>query len=327
MPLVSRSTYKAPPLFQSADLQTIFPSLFRRVKGVRYRRERIDTPDGDFLDLDWSETGARRLVIISHGLEGNSGRSYVLGMARAFNRRGWDALAWNMRGCSGEPNRLLRSYHSGATEDLEAVIAHVQKNLPRYRVLALIGFSLGGNVTLKYLGERSEAVSPLIVGAVAFSVPCDLASGAREMAKGRNRIYMSRFIRLLHEKIRAKMALMPGRINDDGYDQVKTFFDFDDRYTAPLHGFKDAEDYWRRSSSKQFLPAVKVPTLMVSAKNDPFLGPECYPVSEASDHPMVHLEIPSWGGHVGFVSFNEEGEYWSEARAASFLDDLVSVPK
>jgi len=147
------------------------------------------------------------------------------------------------------------------------------------------------------------------------------------MAKGRNRIYMSRFIRLLHEKIRAKMALMPGRITDDGYAQVKTFFDFDDRYTAPLHGFKDAEDYWRRSSSKQFLPAVKVPTLMVSAKNDPFLGPECYPVTEASDHPMVHLEIPSWGGHVGFVSFNEEGEYWSEARAAAFLDDLVSVPE
>jgi hypothetical protein len=323
MPLVSRSTYKAPLLFQSADFQTIFPSLFRRVEGVRYRRERINTPDGDFLDLDWSETGVRRLAIISHGLEGNSERSYVLGMARAFTRRGWDALAWNMRGCSGEPNRLLRSYHSGATEDLEAVIAHVQENSPRYRVLALIGFSLGGNVTLKYLGERGEAVSPLVVGAVAFSVPCDLASGARQMAKGRNRMYMSRFIRLLHEKIRAKMALMPGRITDDGYDQVKTFYDFDDRYTAPLHGFKDAEDYYRRSSSKRFLPAVTVPTLVVSAKDDPFLGPECYPVTEASGHPKVHLEIPSWGGHVGFVSFNEEGEYWSETRAASFLGDLV----
>ena len=325
MPLVSRSTYKAPPLFQSADLQTIFPSLFRKVKGVHYRRERINTPDGDFLDLDWSETGAHRLAIISHGLEGNSERSYVLGMARAFNRRGWDALAWNMRGCSGEPNRLLRSYHSGATEDLGAVIAHVQENSPRYRALALVGFSLGGNVTLKYLGERGKAVSPLIVGAVAFSVPCDLASGARQMATWRNRIYMSRFIRLLHDKIRAKMALIPGRITDDGYDQVKTFYDFDDRYTAPLHGFKNAEDYWRRCSSKQFLPAVTVPTLMVSAEDDPFLGPECYPVTEASHHAKVYLEIPSWGGHVGFVSFNEKGEYWSEARAASFLGDLVSV--
>jgi uncharacterized protein len=325
MPLIPWSTYKAPLLFRNRDLQTIFPSLFRRVKGVSYRRQRINTPDGDFLDLDWSEIGARRLAIVSHGLEGNSERSYVLGMTRAFNRRGWDALAWNMRGCSGEPNRLLRSYHSGATEDLEAVIAHVQENSRRYRAVALIGFSLGGNVTLKYLGERGEAVSPLIVGAVTFSVPCDLAAGAREMAKGRNRIYMSRFILLLHEKIRAKMALMPGKISDDGYDQVKTFYDFDDRYTAPLHGFKDAEEYYRRSSSKQFLPAVTVPTLVVNAKDDPFLGSECYPVTEASGHPKVHLEMPSWGGHVGFVSFNEESEYWSETRAASFLGDVVSV--
>ena len=323
MPLIPRSTYKAPLLFRNRDLQTIFPSLFRRVPGVSYRRERINTPDGDFLDLDWSEIGARRLVVVSHGLEGNSERSYVLGMARAFNRRGWDVLAWNMRGCSGEPNRLLRSYHSGATEDLEAVIAHVQENSARHHVLGLIGFSLGGNVTLKYLGERGEAVSPLIAGAVAFSVPCDLASGAREMAKGRNHVYMSRFILLLHEKIRAKMAIMPGKITDDGYDQIKTFYDFDDRYTAPLHGFKGAEDYYRRSSSKQFLPAVTVPTLLVSAQDDPFLGRECYPVTEASGHAKVHLEIPSWGGHVGFVSFNQEGEYWSETRAASFLGNLV----
>jgi predicted alpha/beta-fold hydrolase len=323
MPLISRSTYEAPLLFRNRDLQTIIPGLFRRVRGVSYRRERINTPDGDFLDLDWSETGARRLAIISHGLEGNSQRSYVLGMARALNRRAWDALAWNMRGCSGQPNRLLRSYHSGATEDLEAVISHVQENSPRYRVLALVGFSLGGNMTLKYLGERGEALSPLILGAVAFSVPCDLASGAREMANRRNRIYMSHFIRLLHKKIRAKMALMPGKITDDGYDQVKTFHDFDDRYTAPLHGFKDAEDYYRRASSKQLLPAVTVPTLVISAADDPFLGPQCYPVEEASGHPKVHLEIPSWGGHVGFVSFNEEGQYWSETRAASFLGDLV----
>lgn len=323
MPLVPSSSYQAPPFFRSGDLQTMFPGLFRRVKGVCYRRERISTGDGDFLDLDWSETGAARLVVISHGLEGNSQRSYVLGMIRAFNRRGWDALAWNMRGCSGVPNRLVQFYHSGATEDLEAVMAHVRLNSRRYRALALVGFSLGGNVTLKYLGERGEAVSSLIVGAVAFSVPCDLASGARQMARFRNRLYMRRFIRLLHEKIQAKMALMPGRINDQGYHKIKTFKDFDERYTAPLHGFKDAEDYWRRASSRQFLPAITVPTLMVNARNDPFLGPECYPVTEASDHPTVYLEIPSSGGHVGFVSFNDEGEYWSESRAALFLGDMV----
>jgi predicted alpha/beta-fold hydrolase len=322
MPLVAMSTYKAPPLFSSPDVQTTFPSLFRTVRGIRYRRERIITPDGDFLDLDWSETGASRLVIISHGLEGDSRRSYVLGMVRAFNRRGWDALAWNMRGCSGEPNKLPRFYHSGATEDLEAVVAHVRQISPRYRGVGLVGFSLGGNITLKYLGELGKAVDPLIVGAVAFSVPCDLASGAREMARSRNRIYLSRFLRLLHGKIKVKMTLMPGRITDQGYHRIKTFKDFDDRYTAPLHGFESAEDYWRRASSNQFLPAIAVPALLVNAGNDPFLGKECYPTAEARRHPKVYLEIPASGGHVGFVSFAKGGEYWSETRAGEFLAEV-----
>jgi predicted alpha/beta-fold hydrolase len=325
MPLIPKSTYQAPPLFGNRDIQTIFPSLFRKVKGIHYRRERIITPDGDFLDLDWSETGASRLVIISHGLEGDSQRSYVLGMVRAFNRRGWDAVAWNMRGCSGEPNKMLRFYHSGATEDLEAVVAHVRQISPRYRHLGLIGFSLGGNVTLKYLGEQGEGVDPLIVGAAAFSVPCDLASGAREMAKWRNRIYLWRFLRLLRGKIRAKMKLMPGRITDQGYHRIKTFKDFDDRYTAPLHGFESAEDYWCRASSRQFLPALSVPALLVNAGNDPFLGKECYPIAEARRHPKVYLEIPATGGHVGFVSFTRGGEYWSEARAGEFLAEATAA--
>jgi hypothetical protein len=248
-------------------------------------------------------------------------------MVRAFNRRGWDALAWNMRGCSGEPNKLPRFYHSGATEDLEAVVAHVRQISPRYRGLALVGFSLGGNITLKYLGERGEAVHPLIVGAVAFSVPCDLASGARKMARSRNRIYLRRFLRLLHGKIRAKMTLMPGRITDQGYHRIKTFKDFDDRYTAPLHGFESAEDYWRRASSKQFLPAIAVPALLVNAGNDPFLGKECYPTAEARRHPKVYLEMPASGGHVGFVSFTKGGEYWSETRAGEFLAEVSPAPR
>jgi predicted alpha/beta-fold hydrolase len=325
MPLISKSTYRAPPLFSNPDVQTIFPSLCRKLKGIRYRRERIFTPDGDFLDLDWSEVGASRLVIISHGLEGDSRRSYVLGMVRAFNRGGWDALAWNMRGCSGEPNKLRRFYHSGATEDLEAVVAHVRQRAPRYRSLGLVGFSLGGNLTLKYLGEQGEAVDPLIAGAVAFSVPCDLASSAREMTKWRNRIYLTRFLRLLHGKIRAKMKLMPGRITDDGYHRVKTFKDFDDRYTAPLHGFADAEDYWRRASSKGFLPAIVVPVLLVNAEDDPFLGKECYPIAEAVQGPSLYLEIPASGGHVGFVTFAKAGDYWSETRATEFLAEASAA--
>jgi len=320
MPIVEPSSYNPPLFFSDGHLQTIFPNLFRNVKGVRYRRERIDTPDADFIDLDWLLVGTERAAIVSHGLEGNSGRSYVLGMVRALNRAGWDGLAWNFRGCSGEPNRQLRSYHSGATEDLHTVISRVI-SLKRYHQIALVGFSLGGNLTLKYLGERAEAVDTRIKSAVAISVPCDLAGSSRKMARPANQIYMRRFLKMLHQKIKAKMEILPGKLDDAGFEKIKNFKDFDDRYTAPLHGFASAEDYWEKCSSRQFLPRVAVPTLIINARNDPFLSEECFPVAEARRNPMVFLEMPESGGHVGFVEFNSAGEYWSERRATEFLSD------
>jgi predicted alpha/beta-fold hydrolase len=321
MPLIAKSSYVPPFGFSNGHVQTVFPTLFRKVKGVRYVRERIWTPDDDFLDLDWSVVGANKVVIISHGLEGDSDRWYVLGVVRAVNRAGWDGLAWNMRGCSGEPNRQVRFYHSGATEDLESVISYVlgQK---KYGAIGLVGFSLGGNMTLKYLGERGQQVYPEIIGAVTCSVPCDLASGAEQMAKPSNKIYMKRFTRMLHEKIKAKMGAMPGRISDEGYKQIKTFKQFDNRYTAPLHGFKDAEDYYRRVSCKQFIHKITIPTLLVNAKNDPFLAGPCFPLGEAAANPNFFLEMPQSGGHVGFISFNKRREYWFESRVVSFLNNL-----
>lgn len=318
MPIIERSSYKAPLFLFNGHLQTIFSSLFRKVQGVSYRRERIETPDDDFLDLDWSETGSGKIAIISHGLEGNTSRSYMLGMARAFNNAGWDALPWNYRGCSGKPNRKLRSYHSGATEDLDMVTAHVISQ-KRYEQIALVGFSLGGNITLKYLGERGEEVPSLIKKAVVFSVPIDLASSSRKLAGFSNRIYMKRFLRMLHEKIKAKMAIMAG-LDDSGYEKIKDFKAFDDRYTAPLHGFANAEDYWRKSSSKPFIPQIKIPTLLINAQNDPFLSQECFPLEEARQNPVFYLEMPKSGGHTGFVEFNEGGEYWSEKRTVEFLN-------
>lgn len=318
MLVFERSSYQAPLFVFNGHLQTIFPSLFRKVEGVSYRRERIETPDGDFLDLDWSESGSGKIAIISHGLEGNTSRSYMLGMAKALNRAGWDALPWNYRGCSGEPNRKLRSYHSGATEDLDVVISHVISQ-KRYEQIALIGFSLGGNITLKYLGERGEAVPSLIKKAIVFSVPCDLASSSRKLAALSNRIYMRRFLRMLHEKIKARMIIMPG-LDDSGFKKIKDFKGFDDRYTAPLHGFADAEDYWRQASSKPFIPQITIPTLLINARNDPFLSQECFPIEEAKHNPNFYLEMPHAGGHTGFVEFNEDGEYWSEKRAVEFLN-------
>ncbi|MBM4327534.1 MAG: alpha/beta fold hydrolase [Deltaproteobacteria bacterium] len=320
MPVVSHSSYVPPKLFANAHAQTIFPSLLRRVRGIQYVRERIDTPDGDFVDVDTSKVGAAQAAILLHGLEGDSSRAYMRGMARALNKRGWDALAFNFRGCSGESNRTLRFYHSGETGDLQTVISYVTRT-GAYARLALVGFSLGGNVILKYLGERGRELSGQIWKAVVFSVPCDLASCSLKLGEPGNRIYMRRFLRMLRAKVRMKMELMPHLINDQGYERIKNFKEYDDRYTAPMFGFRDAYDYWEKASSKPLLRKIVVPTLIVNAADDPFLADPCYPEEEARDNPALFLEVPEKGGHVGFVAFNREGEYWSETRALQFLSE------
>lgn len=319
------SSYKAPTLLVSGHLHTVAANFRRPPPDVVYRRERIATDDGDFLDLDWSPLGSSSLVVVSHGLEGNSRRPYVLGMVRAFNRAGWDALAWNFRGCGGQINRRLRFYHSGATEDLGAVVDHALA-VGGYRRLALVGFSLGGNMTMKYLGEMGGAGHRAIVGGVGFSVPCDLASGAQRSELKQNRLYMRRFLKMLHDKVRAKMQTMPGRIDDEGFGRIKSFRDFDERYTAPFHGFADAEDYWAKASARPWLTRIAVPALMVNALDDPLLGAGCFPWAEARENPGFHLETPPRGGHVGFLSFAGDGLSWSERRAVQFLESCPERP-
>jgi len=316
--MTSSTAYIPPPLMHNGHVQTIFPTLFRKVKKVTYARERITTPDDDFLDLDWSKAGRRRLVIISHGLEGDSGRAYVKGMVRTLNLYDWDCLAWNFRGCSGSINRRLKFYHSGSSDDLGTVTDHAAAT-GQYDEIALVGFSIGGNITLLYLGKNRQNRHPLISCAAVLSVPCDLVSGAEALSRPANRIYMRRFLRLLHEKIKLKMKIMPGRIDDTGYNNLKTFEDFDNRYTAPINGFKDAHDYWRQCSSKPWIPGIDVPTLMISAVNDPFLAPACFPEKEADANPSIYLETPASGGHVGFIRFNNHGIYWSEQRIGEFF--------
>jgi len=321
MPVLSHSTYVPPPGLTNGHLQTILP-LLRSVKGVHYRRERIATPDDDFLDLDWAEIGSKRIAILSHGLEGNTQRNYVLGMIKALHRRGWDALAWNYRSCSGETNRKLRWYHSGETGDLHTVILHVSaRNI--YPEIALIGFSLGGNVTLKYLGEQGSELHGRISNVVAFSVPCDLKSSAHKLARPVNKLYMKRFLKTLRQKVQDKKQLFPGLIDDSNLQGIKTFMEFDDRYTAPLHGFKDADDYFARCSSRKFLPDIRVPALLVNAGNDPFLDEASFPYKEATSSAHFLFETPASGGHMGFIAFRNGGEYWSETRAMSFLDGCI----
>ena len=309
-------SYQPPPFLFNAHLETIYPALFRKVKGESYVRERIETPDDDFLDLDWLAKGSSRLVIISHGLEGNTSRAYIRGMASACYTNNFDVLTWNFRGCSDEMNRQLRFYHSGATDDLDAVIRHALAK--DYKDISLIGFSLGGNLTLKYLGERGTSIHPSIRQAVTFSVPMDLHTGCLKISTRTNWLYSKRFLNSLKTKVKVKASRMNG-LNIQGIDRINSLLEFDNRYTAPIHGFRDALHYYQECSSLKFIQHIQIPTLIINAKNDPFLSEECFPVGLLTAHPYVHLEIPDHGGHVGFSLFNQNGVYWSELRTLEFL--------
>ena len=310
--------YKAPYFFRNGHLQSIYPSLFRKLNANFMKRERIELDDGDFLDLDWCRNGSRRLVIISHGLEGHSRRPYVLGMAKAVSDHGWDALAWNFRSCGGSMNRNLRFYHSGATEDLQHVVDYAAES-GCYDEVALVGFSMGGNLSLVYLGQENP--NPIVKKAVVYSVPCDLSAGADQLTRPQNTIYMKRFLKDLKIKMQEKKKIFPGEVDLTGYDEIKNFRQFDDRYTAPIHGFKSADHYWAQCSSRRYIRNIKIPTLIVNAKDDPFLAEACYPHDEVDANKYVKLETPATGGHVGFVSFNKNNLYWSEQRALAFFDD------
>ncbi len=311
------SFYKAPVLLFNAHLETIYPALFRKVTAPDYTRERIVTSDNDFLDLDWLAIGSSHLVIISHGLEGNTSRAYMRGMALACYKAGYDALTWNFRGCSEEMNRQLRFYHSGATDDLETVIRHaLAKGI--YQRISLIGFSLGGNLTLKYLGERGDSVHPSIISAITFSVPMDLHTSCLKISMRSNWLYAQRFLKSLKTKVKLKSEKMKG-LDTSGIDNISSLLEFDNRYTAPIHGFRDALHYYEECSSTNYVQKIKIPTLIVNAQNDPFLSKECYPIEPLKNHPMVKLEMPNQGGHVGFSRFDQNGVYWSELRALQFL--------
>ena len=316
MPLVS-SKYKVPILYLNKHVQTIFPSIFRNKEADFFSRKRIRTVDHDFLDIDLISNGYKKCVILSHGLEGNSQKGYMTNMSNFLMKNGFDVCAWNYRGCSGEVNNQLRMYHSGSTSDLEDVIDYVKSDYDR---VYLVGFSMGGNLTLKFLGEKGSDLDHKIKGAVTFSVPTDLSGSCDRLAKWYNRIYMKRFLTNLKNKLIIKQKLFPDQISLENYDSIKSFREFDDRYTAPIHGFKNASDYYEKCSSKQFISFITVPTLIVNAKDDPFLSESCFPIDECKHHKNVYLETPKRGGHVGF--FLSGGVYWSEKRTLDFINAI-----
>ncbi len=319
MPIIL-SNYNPSFLYKNGHFSTIFAGILRKIDDFNQKRERIELPDGDFLDLDWSfsSTATQKVAIIIHGLEGNAQRAYIAGSAKEFNTNGYDACAINLRTCSGETNRLFRSYHSGATEDLDAVIQHILEN-KNYAEIYLKGFSLGGNLTLKYLGE-DRVLSKAIKGAMAVSVPCDLHSSCKELLKPKNMPYALRFKKHLITKLKEKQKHYPERISDADIKNVLTLKDFDDIYTSRAHGFKDALDYYTQCSCLPFLPHINIPTLLLNAQNDSFLGPECFPVKEAEQNNKLYFEISKYGGHVGFQG--PKNITYSEKRVIKFFNEL-----
>ena len=312
-------SYCPPWYLPNGHWQTIAPTLIRKVRDFTYRRQQLPTPDGDLLQIDVLTANSPRLAIISHGLEGDSNRPYVRGMTRAFHREGYDVLAWNFRSCGGVLNRSLRFYHSGATDDLHHLLTQ-WPGIEKYASVVLIGFSLGGNLTLKYVGEDSSLLPANVRAAITFSVPLDLQRCAQQITQPSNRIYHRRFLKQLKQKVIRKHPLFPDELSIQTLNSVRTLIDFDDYFTAPLHGFCDAADYYQQCSSRQFLRNIRIPTLIVNAQNDPFLAPECYNVDDQLTNQFVTFLTPEQGGHCGFwPKGHRRGEnYWSEQVAIAF---------
>ena len=358
MPVLESSTFRPPFFLRNGHIQTIIPVLFRRKVPIIQERLRINTPDGDFLDVDLTQAskaaaladasdiydsrhiaipprpappspdkGFRpgdanpRLIVVIHGLEGNSRRNYIRAAVRVAVGLGIDALAWNFRCCSGECNRRPELYHSGETRDLAFVIAKAVEW--GYRRIALVGFSMGGNQILNFLGRDSERVPQEVRAAAAFSVPCDMPGAAQKLESLECLPYMEYFMRTLKEKIKIKNKQYPDLYPIDGLEHMHTFTQFDNRYTAPVFGFESARDYWRKSSSRPHLLRIDVPTLLVNARNDPFLSESCYPFKEAEQSGMLYLETPCSGGHVGFTETLRCEVTWAEKRLGEFLAERL----
>lgn len=315
MPIID-STYKPRFYFKNGFIATVYSGLVRKVS-LKQERERVTLSDGDFMDLDWSysKEKSNKIILCFHGLEGHGQRPYVTGTAKLFNNNGMDAICVNFRGCSGDDNLKYRSYHSGATEDLEEIIKHVLAT-NTYTEIYLYGVSLGANLILKYLGERND-VPQEVKSAIAISVPVDLNGSCVELHKFKNWPFAKRFLKHLKRKLINKRNNYPQYLSEEKFNAIVSLRDFDNIYTSKAHGFRNAAEYYAQCSCRQFLPNIKVPTLIINALNDSFLSPECYPVKEAKLNPNLFLEMPQYGGHVGFI--NRKNIYYNERRALEFV--------
>ncbi len=313
-------TYQPTLFFKNRHVNSIYTAMCRPHRVEPYLREKIDTPDGDFILLDWAkQTPAnRKLAILLHGLEGDTHRPYMGSMIRRLRQLGFDALGINYRTCGGEINRTPTTYHSGWTADLHFMVQQLEQSA-QYEQIVLVGFSAGGNIVLKYAGERGEAISPLISHVVALSTPCDLASCCEVIKKSFNRVYEEHFMHSLRKKAYAKAAQFPEIFDLEKIRKAKHFSDFDKEMTCKTFGFSTPADYYREASSRFYLPHIRVKSLLINAADDPFLSPECYPTEVAAQNDFFYLHIPRYGGHLGFWGEDNNHFLWSDHQTAAFI--------
>jgi len=320
------------PLLQNTHIQTVLGATVREQSGIEFRRERIELPDGDFVDLDfadpegatWAELGNHKpIAMFIHGLEGNARSGPACQIYRDLSRRGVRCLGMNLRSCSGEINRTARLYHAGATEDVAFVHKWLEKRFPGIPI-GFIGVSLGGNILLKYLGENGEQLAGRVAAAVAISPPFDLLAGSYVMAQGVGKLYTQRLLAPLKEKVRGIAPLVKDIVDLDRLDDVSDFRTFDDLYTAKLHGFDGVDHYYESQSSQNFLEGIRVPTLLLRAQDDPFFDPADLPRRIVARNPYLYASFPAHGGHVGFVE-GTPGNYgfWAERQTTRFLALVV----
>jgi uncharacterized protein len=319
--MTSVSSFKPAWWCRGPHLQTLWPALFRLWPRQPLRRERLELPDGDFIDLDWTCNDAGPIVILLHGLEGSRRSHYARSMLQVLPRTGMRAVLMHFRGCSGEPNRLARAYHSGDTGDLDFLVASLKQREPHTPIMA-VGFSLGGNVLLKWLGERGAQAG--LCGAVAVSVPLLLYDATNHMNQGFARFYQWWLVRHLKRSYLRKSRGHAGPLPLHALPGLRSFYDFDDRITAPLHGYSGAMHYYNAASSRQYLIRIRIPTLILQAADDPFMPDSVIP-SPRELSPSIQLEVHRHGGHVGFVAgrYPWRPHYWLEQRIPGWLQQQL----
>lgn len=321
MPLITKTSYNPPLVFRSGHFNSIFSTVSGRQPNVKFQRQRISTPDDDFLDMDISPAGSKTAVLLVHGLEGDTGSPYMRSMAAAVNNAGWTAAAMNMRGCSGAPNRLYTSYHAGKTDDIHTCLLFLAQE-KKFTNIFVVGFSLGGNALLKYAGEQKFNIPPAVKAVAAVSAPTDLAATSVRLNHWQNRVYLERFMRRLKGKLSQKIQDFPDcGISAVQVRQMKDFYAFDNLYTGPAHGFGSAENYWKVNSSGQYLPQIQLPALLINALDDPFLPAGSHPFKEANKNPHFTFVASKYGGHIGFHrTVLKNGLIpWHEAQIVNFF--------